>query len=186
MDVQASVALRSTRAHPWWLDDDEDDSPTLEFVVHHADLAEDDEQAPALFAFELNRREAALTALMELAASDARADDDPATRELLVPRFTPADFDASQIDALLALDAKFDLGEHDIEIEAIDLEIDESPPPRAVRRAPSRSTRIPTWDAVALATAPTTAAEWSGSTWVAVAALVFAVEVLLALALLAS
>ena len=189
--MQASAALQPTQAPRWWLhdDDDDDDAPTLEFVVHHVDLAEDDEQAPALFAFELDRREAALTALMELAAADARADDDPETREFIVPQFSSADFDESQIEALLALDVdnRFDVAQADFEIEEIEIDIDESPPAPAVSAA-SESVMLAARAAAGpgMAIAPAQGVEWTHSTWMAVAALVFAVEVVLAVVLLSS
>jgi len=63
---------------------------------------------PTILVTELRGAEAAAMALSELAAADAKRppEDEPITQEFIVPRYTPADFDPSLIDALQALESE--------------------------------------------------------------------------------
>jgi len=106
--MQSSAAFNASLGlWPVVHDDCDDEAPTREFVVHRATIGELDDE-PDVFAFELNRREAASAALMELYASDLARDDGPPTIEFVVPRYTALHFSQEQLDALLALEANDD------------------------------------------------------------------------------
>ncbi len=109
--MQASVAMDAPLGF-WSYDDDLDDAPTREWVIHRAHLSERADE-PDIVAIELGGREAALAALSELAEADELRDEETPTRELTVGRFRACDFDLEQIEALAAIE----LGDDDIVLD---------------------------------------------------------------------
>lgn len=79
---------------------------------------------PTIVASELRGREAASTALEELAAADGWDDrDDPVTQERVVRAYTHDDFDDALIDALIALERGEDTIVFDTPIDVSELQL---------------------------------------------------------------
>ena len=84
--------------------DDDDGPDTLERYISVGE--------PMIVAKEICGAEAAVAALTELAAADAQRaldEEDPPTREFVVPKLARGDFDPSLLDALAALELGDDL-----------------------------------------------------------------------------
>lgn len=174
--MQASVAMDAPLGL-WTYADDLDDAPTREYVIHRAIVSEL-EDVPDIVAIELGGREAALAALLELAAADEAREDDTPTRELTVRRFRANDFDVEQLEALAALE----LGDDDIVIDyreaawqhhgAVDLStaiarvLDSA---AAMREAASPWTERPAH--------ARDARSWTAARWTVVAAVVLVLEI---------